>query len=77
MIIENDDEKGRLEVQLSELEKALKVIRIETDQIAFQNEKLRLSKDERTASDLNLRVFVERKQNDEAREQLKEVEDRR
>jgi hypothetical protein len=38
---------------------------------------LRLSKDERTSSDLNLRVFVERKQNDEAREQLKEVEDRR
>jgi hypothetical protein len=31
MIIENDDDKGRLEDQLNELEKALKVIRIEAD----------------------------------------------
>jgi hypothetical protein len=31
MIIENDDNKGRLEDQLSELEKSLKAIRIEAD----------------------------------------------
>ena len=57
-----------MEKQLIDLEKMLVALRLEVEQSAIQNEKLRITKDERLATDLNQRVFVDKKPNEELRE---------
>ena len=63
--------------RLREMEKVLAGLRTEAENVAGVNEKLRLQKEERSAGDLNGRVFAERRANEQAREELKEVEERR
>eukprot|EP00347_Sterkiella_histriomuscorum_P003031 403365858 len=76
-IIENDEEKLKQEARLKELEKQLQVMRVEVETVGSQNEKLKLSKEERLSRDLNSRVFADHKPNDQMREQLKEADDKR
>ena len=76
-VIENDEEKIQYEIKLKELEKTFVALRTEVENVASQNEKLRIQKDERLARDLNSRAFAERKNNDILREQVKEAEEKR
>jgi uncharacterized protein YoxC len=63
-VIENDEENSNDELRLKELEKTLVALRTEVENVAVQNEKLRIQKDERLARDLNGRFFADRKPND-------------
>ena len=67
-LIDDDQEKIHLEAKMKELEKTLVVLRNEVEQAAFQNEKLKITKDERLSRDLNGRAFVDKKQNEQSRE---------
>ena len=66
-----------MEEKLKLLEKALMSLRLEVEASSAQNEKIRIFKDERLAKDVNGRVFADRKPNDDAREQLRDTEERR
>ena len=52
-IIDNDENEIVLEKYLADLEKNLVLLRVEVEQSAVQNEKFRITKDERLATDLN------------------------
>ena len=52
-------------------------LRTEVENTASNYEKIRVTKEERLAHDLNQKVFVDRSQNDQLREHLKDLEDKR
>lgn len=62
--IEQDQEKLQLEDKLKELQKNLFLMRQEVENQSIQNEKLKMSKEERLSRDLNSRVFADHKQNE-------------
>ena len=66
-----------MEEKLKQMEKQLLALRVEVEASAQQNEKVRILKEERPSNDLNSRVFAERKQNEESRETIRDLEEKR
>lgn len=77
-MIEEDQEKLAMEEKLKQLEKSLNSLRLEVEASSQQNEKVKIQKEERPSKELNSRmVLAERKQNEELREKLRETEEKR
>jgi len=89
-IIERDKDKIEMEEKLKALEKAFAGLKVEVEASAQQNEKTRLNKDERLAKDVNGKVLLskgesqlksqvlgERKNNEDLRARLRDIEEKR